>query len=159
MVAMFFLDVTIAYRPWNLQVPGEGKAGAVVYPTGAVQYLANQQFKGNVMVPFEYGAYVTWKMYPAVRVSMDSRYEAVYPNWWVDEVLRLYSAQPGWRQTLAEYPTDVVVVRRTQSLSQAMKKTEWRRIYLDRAYEVYARPGLDLRAVDHQDQVLDGRFP
>ena len=42
MAAMFFLNVAVTYRPWILEVPGEGKAGEVVFPTGAVQYLADQ---------------------------------------------------------------------------------------------------------------------
>ncbi len=159
LVAIFFLDVTIAYRPWILAVPGDGKADEAVYPTGAVEYLSKNQFKGNVMVPFEYGAYVSWKMYPSVLVSIDSRYEAAYPNWWVDETFHFYDAQPGWKQTLAAYPTDVLLVRRTQALAKAMRETDWRRIYIDRAYEVYERPGLDMAAVDYHDQVFEGRFP
>ena len=149
-VAIFFLNVTITYRPWNLAVPGDGKADETAYPTGAVDYLSKLQFKGNAMVPFEYGAYVSWKMYPAVLVSIDSRYEVAFPNWWADAVFRLYGAQPGWKQTLAAYGTDVVLVRRTQPLAQAMKEVNWRRIYIDRAYEIYERPGLDLAMVDYQ---------
>jgi hypothetical protein len=159
LVAFFFLDLTITYRPWNLAVPGDGKAGEVVYPTGAVEYLSKLRFKGNVMVPFEYGAYVSWKMYPSVLVSIDSRYEAAYPSWWVDEIFGFYDARPGWKQTLAAYPTDVVLVRRTQPLALAMKETNWRWVYIDRAYEVYERPGLDMAVVDYHDRAFEGRFP
>jgi hypothetical protein len=157
--AMFFLNVTITYRPWNLEVPGQGEADAAVFPTGAVEYLSSRQFHGNVMAPFAYGAYVTWKMYPAVRVAIDSRYEAVYPNDWVEETFGFYQARPGWKQTLTSYPTDVVLVRKTEPLSQAMRETEWRRVYADGAYEAYARPGLELNGVDRHDQVSTGRFP
>jgi hypothetical protein len=159
LVAIFFLNLTIAYRPWKLAVPGDGKANDVVYPTGAVEYLSKRQFKGNVMVPFEYGAYVSWKMYPAVLVSIDSRYEAVFPSWWADEIFRFYDARPGWKRTLAAYPTDMVLVRGTQPLAQAMKETDWRRIYIDGAYEIYERPGLDLPVVDYHNQSFEGRFP
>lgn len=159
LVSVFFLNVTITSRPWNLAVPGDGAVDEVVYPTGAVEYLSNLRFKGNVMVPFEYGAYVSWKMYPSVLVSIDSRYEAAYPNWWVDESFSFYAARPGWKQTLAAYPTDVLLVRRTQPLAMAMKETNWRRVYIDRAYEVYERPGLDLATVDYHNQAFEGRFP
>jgi hypothetical protein len=159
LLAFFFLNATVMYRPWHLAVPGDGNADEVVYPTGAVEYLTECRFKGNVMVPFEYGAYVSWKMYPAALVSIDSRYEAAYPNWWADAMFRFYGAGPGWKQTLTAYPTDVVLIRRTQPLAQAMKETNWRRIYIDRAYEVYERPGLDLAVVDYHDRVFEGRFP
>jgi hypothetical protein len=156
---IFFLNVTITFRPWILEVPGYGAAGQVVYPTGAVDYLSQRQFHGNAMVPFEYGAYVSWKMYPAVRVSIDSRYEVAYPDWWVDEIFRFYRAQPGWQQTLAGHPTDVVLVRKTQSLSPAMQATDWPKVYSDGAYEIYARPGLSLAPLDNHDKVFAGRFP
>src|SRR5262249_5369267 len=59
---------------WELQVPQP------LYPVGAVEYLGKEKFKGNLMVPFRIGAYVSWKLYPAVKVSVDSRYEVAYPD-------------------------------------------------------------------------------
>jgi hypothetical protein len=157
--ALFFLELAITMHPWELLVPGEGSVRDVVYPAGAVDYLAANRFTGNVMVQFEYGAFVTWKLYPAALVSLDSRYEAAYPNWWVAEVQRFYDAQPGWKTTLSSLPTDVVLVQRAQPLSAVIKATNWRRVYIDRSYEVYARPGLALPAVDFHDQAFPGRFP
>jgi hypothetical protein len=158
-VAMFFLNVAITYRPWILNVPGEGNADEIVYPTGAVQYLADRQFRGNAMVPFEYGAYVSWKLYPAVRVAVDSRYEVAYPSTWVDEVFRLYRASAGWQQTLAGHPTDVILVRPSDPLARAIGNIPWRRVYVDRSYSIYARPGLNLPSVDYHDRAFPGRFP
>jgi hypothetical protein len=158
-VAMCFLNVSVSYRPWILDVPGEGKAGEVVYPTGAVQYLAARHFRGNVMAPFEYGAYVSWKLFPAVRVAVDSRYEVAYPSSWVDEVFGFYQAHVGWRQTLATHPTDVILVRAWDPLARALADTPWRRVYRDRSYSIYARPGLDLPPVDYGDRVFSARFP
>ena len=158
-VAMYFLNVAITYRPWILEVPGEGQVGDVVYPTGAVQYLADQQFRGNAMVPFEYGAYVSWKLYPPVRVAVDSRYEVAYPSQWVEEVFRLYRADAGWQQTLAGHPTDVILLRQTDGLARAIALVPWRRVYIDRSYSIYARPGLNLPAVDYHDRVFPARFP
>lgn len=39
-------------------------AGEVCYPTGAVQYLQQQEFEGNMLVPFHAGAYVSWELHP-----------------------------------------------------------------------------------------------
>ena len=158
-VAIFFLNIAITCRPWILEVPGEGKVGEVVYPTGAVEYLADQQFHGNAMVPFEYGAYVSWKLYPAVRVAVDSRYEVAYPSEWVEEVFRVYRADTGWQQTLAGHPTDVILVRLSDPLEHAIGSVPWRRVYVDRGYSIYARPGLNLPPVDFHDRVFPARFP
>ena len=51
------------------------------------------------------------------------------------------------------------MVRKTQPLAQAMKGTEWPKIYSDGAYEMYARPGMKLDAVDYREKVFAGRFP
>jgi hypothetical protein len=159
MAAMFFVNVTVTYRPWVLTVPGEGKAGEVVFPTGAVQYLADQQFRGNAMVPFEYGAYASWKLYPAVRVAVDSRYEVAYPSAWVDEIFRFYRAGAGWQQTLDAHATDVIVARPSGPLARAVAGLGWQIVYVDRSYAIYARPGLNLPLVDYHDRVVTARFP
>jgi hypothetical protein len=159
MAAIFFLNVAVTYRPWVLDVPGEGKTGEVVFPTGAIQYLADQDFRGNAMVPFEYGAYASWKLYPAVRVAVDSRYEVAYPSAWVDEIFRFYRAGAGWRQTLDGHPTDVIVMPPSGPLARAVAGLGWQRVYLDRSYAIYARPGLNLPQVDIHDRVVAARFP
>jgi len=158
-IAVFFLGAAIQYQPWRLRVPAEGASGEIAYPVGAVEYLANRNFKGNAMVPFSYGAYVSWKLYPAVRVSVDSRYEVAYPAAWVAESLRLYRAEAGWQDTLASYPSDIVLVAKSDRLAKVIVKTSWNRVYTDRMYEIYARPGVDLTVADYNDRLVDGRFP
>ncbi len=111
------------------------------------------------MTPFESGAYVSWRLYPAVRVSVDSRYEVAYPNWWGEESLRFNDASPGWERTLEAHPTDVVLVRKTAAVARVIGTKGWTRIYADRAFEAYGRRGLELPAVDYSGRVFDGRFP
>jgi hypothetical protein len=159
-IAVFFLGLTIVCRPWRLEVPAEGAPDAAVYPVGAVEYLSRAHFHGNLMTPFEYGAYVSWKLYPAVRVAIDSRYEVAYPEWWTHRVLDLYRAQPGWRGTLAAYPTDAVLVRRVEPLSPALRQEPgWKRVYADSSYELYARPWLNLPIAGETGRPIPGRFP
>ena len=158
-ITVFFLCIAISYRPWKLEVPGDAPPTGMAYPTGAVNYLLRTGFRGNIMTPFECGAYVSWRMYPAARVSVDSRYEVAYPNWWVDQSFRFYEARPGWRDTLKAYPTDLVLVRRTQPLAAFIAQTGWRRVYADRVFEIYERNGLNLPEEDHPGLVIEGRFP
>jgi hypothetical protein len=40
-----------------------------------------------------------------------------------------------------------------------MREAEWRRVYVDGAYEAYARTGLELDPADRHDRVSTGRFP
>jgi len=159
-IAIFFLDFTVLCRPWALEVPARGAADEIVYPVGAVNYLASTHFHGNLMTPFEYGAYVSWKLFPAVRVSLDSRYEVAYADWWSEREFQLYRAAPGWRKTLAAYPTDAVLVRQVQALAGALANDPaWKRVYSDASYEIYARPEIVLPVVADRRPLMAGRFP
>jgi hypothetical protein len=147
-------------RFWDLAVPGPGDSvAAISYPAGVVDYLREQDFTGNVMVPFEAGAFVSWKLYPRVRVSIDSRYEAAYPEELVARIGRFYDAAEDWKSTLADYPTDLVIVPLAKNLAGRMAESGWRRVYTDRGFLLYAKPSLRMPAVDRTDQALRGWFP
>src|SRR5262249_43423399 len=66
-------------RPWDTPLMGGSTARQwYAYPVGPVDYLEQQGFQGNVLVPFETGAYVSWKTDGHAKVSIDSRFEAAY---------------------------------------------------------------------------------
>ena len=142
----------VRQKPWELFVPQP------IYPVGAVNYLREQKFTGNLMVPFRLGAYVSWKLFPAVKVSLDSRYEETYPTSVVENVFRFYEARPGWRDTLNAYPTDAVLVPRESAVEDRMGETEWRRVYRDREFDLYAKSG-SLPEEDRSAVSLRGTFP
>ena len=143
----------VRQRPWDLSVPQP------IYPVGAVNYLREQNFRGNLMVPFREGAYVSWKLFPAVKVSIDSRYEETYPESVVESVFHFYEAGPRWRATLDAYPTDVVLVPRKSQVAERMIETGWERVYHDREFDVFARPGVSLPEVDRSALSFSGTFP
>ncbi len=167
----------IRLKFWKIDVPQI--AGDLSYPIGAVDYLSAHQFHGNVMVPFRQGAYVSWNLYPNAKVSVDSRYEVAYPNDWVERIFRFYEARQGankradegangatnggtnedWRETLNAYPTDVVLVPRNAPVLALLHEMSWRPVYVDAQFELAARPGLQLPAVDRSAESFFGSFP
>jgi hypothetical protein len=67
----------ISSEPWRLHVPSCPLAGAgehVLYPVGAINHLAEHHFRGNVVVPFDWGSYVMWKLGSEVQIAFDSHY-------------------------------------------------------------------------------------
>jgi hypothetical protein len=132
-----------ATKPWKLCVPDRqvAKLGKhVIYPVGAVGYLAAAGFRGNLMVPFDWGAYVTWWLYPDVRVSIDSRYEVAYPPGSIEENSAFYRAEEGWQRILSAHPTDAVLVPKSLPISRQMPSVPgWKRIYSDDVAEIYVR--------------------
>jgi len=142
---------------WKAQVPQV--ANEASYPVGAVEYLRQQNFHGNVMVPFRVGAYVSWKLYPAVKVSMDSRYEVAYPDDWVERSFLFYQGAEGWQSTLTAYPTDLVLTRKNAPVRALLERTDWRSAYTDSEFELFARPGLLLPPMDRNTTQFHGTFP
>ncbi len=150
---MFFGVMLAGIGAWRLTVPGN------LFPVGAVNYLEGQAFRGNVMTPFDQGAYVTWRLFPAVKVSLDSRYDISFPPALADESFRFYKGEPGWREILTKYPTDLVLTLRKAALARLMPSAGWKRVYADKWFELYARPGLDLPFRDESGKDLQGSFP
>jgi len=151
--AVICLWAGIRFRPWELVVPQP------LYPVGAVQYLGEENFAGNLMVPFRLGAYVSWKLYPAVKVSLDSRYEVAYPDPVVKGVFDFYGAESGWLFTLTDSHTDAVLLPTDAAVGKELRTTEWHRVYVDRQFEIYTRPGLSLAVVDSSGSSFQGSFP
>ena len=147
----------VRQRFWQVEVPQV--PGEVSYPVGAVNYLADHHFQGNIMAPFRKGAYVSWKLYPNVRVSIDSRYEVAYSEAWVERVFRFYEAREGWADTLAAYPTDVVLAPTSSPVLPQLRQVGWKAVYVDGQFELDARPGLQPPACDSTGQHFSGVFP
>jgi hypothetical protein len=147
------LFAALRLKPWELAVPQP------IYPVGPVQYLTNQKFSGNVLVPFRLGAYVSWKLYPSVKVSLDSRYEVAYSDVVMKQIFDFYEARPGWQSTLTAYPTDLVLVPNDSPISREIQMVDWHPVYTDRQFALYARNGLSLPAEDWSTRSFGGTFP
>ena len=42
------------------------------------EFLRINNIKGNIIVPFEMGSYISYKLYPQNLIFMDGRYDGVY---------------------------------------------------------------------------------
>ncbi len=160
---------------WKLRIPvtvEDAREKVAVYPAGAVSYLRDGKFSGNIMVPYNEGGYITWNLFPGVKVSMDSRFEIAYRIETVVENAKFYAADKGWREILAKYPTDAVLVPRWWDLDKAMSEDSagidsrapaaaWQLVYIDDAYSLYMRSDLAGK-YPHKDmrgKPIDARFP
>lgn len=160
---MAHLAVALPRQPFRLRVPAQGSdlaSGGVVYPAGAVAYLAAEGFHGKVVTSFVNGGFVIWKLHPAARVSFDGRYEVAYAPEVLGEHQRLHLCRPGWREVLARYAPDAVLAARDEPLDAALSDgTGLARVYRDDAYDVWARPALGLPAVDRTGAAIASPFP
>jgi hypothetical protein len=151
--------------PWRLRVPalpcdGPCIESPVVYPVGPVEYLRDTGFRGNAFVPFHAGAYLSWALRSAVRVSIDGRWEAAYPPALLTQHVEFFSALDDWASIRARFPTDVVVAERHEPVVEAMlAEGLWPLVYQDDGWAVFVRPGLTLPISDRRGERFEGDFP
>jgi hypothetical protein len=127
-------------RTWDLQLPNDAGPGSFVYPVGAVDYLTAHAFTGNVLTTYEGGSYVMWRLHPAVKVSLDSRYEAAYQDGVFEAHRAFYDAAPGWEAFLSRYATDAVLLPCAYPVVKRLDATPgWTRAYGDATFCLHVR--------------------
>jgi hypothetical protein len=126
------------------------------------------------MTPFQIGSYVSWELYPQVKVSLDSRYEVAYPEHLVTEHSNFVKARGDqWQELPDRYPTDLVLIptnapvhdqidlltSQGSNLEPGRVKHAWKVIYRDDSYTILAnaRSALRLPVVDRRNQALKDR--
>jgi hypothetical protein len=79
-------------------------------PVREVDILALAGAKGNAATPFAWGSYVSWRLYPNVKVSMDGRYETTYPESTFELNNAFYDHQGDWLRLAREFKVDYVIL-------------------------------------------------
>ena len=163
--AIVAIGFSINNRFWQLQIPSQTSSvdrKEVLYPVGPTDYLADQSFTGNLMAPFNYAAYVSWKT-PTVKVSIDSRYEVAYPPGAVEESVAFYHALPGWEEQLTNYPPDVILLPQLAPLAvnhlETLQAMGWQPHYRDQSFLLLFPTGSSLPIVDRSTETIVGTFP
>ena len=134
---------------WRAEIPERPRGDAPYYPVGAVEFLRDNGFKGNLMTPFNQGAYVSWRLYPNVRVSMDSRYETAFPESSVLQNLRAYSGD-DWEPFASRYGADAILSPRNSAIESRLARSQWAPVYCDQSFSIFARPGGTLASGQHR---------
>ncbi|QEG21928.1 hypothetical protein [Mariniblastus fucicola] len=146
--AMVALAISLNARFWAVNVPAfadDAPVGSPIYPVHAMNFLEQENIGGNMMVWFNDGAYVSWRMFPQIKVSLDSRYEVAYPHGAVEESVAFYNAEDSWRETLEKYPTDMVLAPTATAICETMDEAiatgelSWKVIYRDESFVLFRK--------------------
>ena len=110
---------------------------AVNFPVRSVATAAQRKLSGNLAVPFNWGEYALWHL-PHCRVSMDGRYETVYPESTVRLVEDFFAGRS--RELLDRYPTDHVLAPVDSPVNAWLsREIGWRRLATDDASALWSR--------------------
>lgn len=102
------------------------------YPTQAADFMVRNGIQGNMAVPFDWGEYLIWKLYPGSRVSIDGRYTTAYPDEVIEDTWEWMKGGRGWKRLLEHYPTEIAVTYRGHPVSPLLRRDgKWVYIYSD----------------------------
>lgn len=110
------------------------------YPISAVEFVRQNNIKGKMLLPMEWGEYVIWKQYPDCRVSIDGRFRTVYPETVVQDHFVADQDDDGWRNLIEKYPADILLARQTSFFQNLIENGKsWVYIYSDPTAIVFLR--------------------
>ena len=110
------------------------------YPVQAAQFMQQNQIEGNLMLPFEWGEYAIWKLYPRCRVSIDGRFRTAYPEDVLKDHIFPVNDDEAWSRLVNKYPTDIILSKQIPYFWNLIKKSnEWIYVYSDRAAMIFVR--------------------
>jgi hypothetical protein len=123
----------------------EPEVPASFYPVGAVETLDQAGVEGNLAVPFRWGSYASWRLAPKIKVSMDGRYEEVYPDT-TFEMNRAFFYHDGanWDRLLRQHRVDFIILelRTTRLPPDDLLSHGYEVVRLDATSALFARRGL-----------------
>lgn len=110
------------------------------YPLGVTGYILRHEIHGNLWVPFAWGEFLYWVLYPQCRVSIDGRYETIYSERLFLDYYRFYHP-PFLVQVAERYPTTHILVDTTHpALIEKLRASKrWTEIYRDAQAILFSR--------------------
>jgi hypothetical protein len=80
------------------------------FPVREADILSLAGAKGNAATPFAWGSYVSWRLYPNIKISMDGRYETTYPESTFELNSAFYDHEGDWLRLCREFKVDYVIL-------------------------------------------------
>ncbi|MCX5855787.1 MAG: hypothetical protein NTZ24_14660 [Deltaproteobacteria bacterium] len=116
----------IVSSSFDLRVPSP------YYPAGAMEWIKNHHWKGNVLPNFDWGEFIIWECYPDCRVAMDGRFETVYKEDDHREYFDFLMGRNDWGRFLNKYPHGMVLIRSSSKTDALMRShPDWQLVYED----------------------------
>jgi hypothetical protein len=86
------------------------------YPVREADILSQAGVSGHLAVPFRWGSYAAWRLYPRIRVSIDGRYEETYPETTFEMNERFFRKEgPDWTQLVRAQRVDFIITERART--------------------------------------------
>ena len=137
LVLVVFGCAVAAYRSLASVAAGEVVGGRL--PVQAVSFIARNELPGELFNSYNWGGYLIWRLYPGYRVFIDGRTD-LYDDAFIQRYLQVIWVRKGWREVLADYGVNTVLVERDGILASFLGNTSgWVPVYIDDVAAVFVR--------------------
>lgn len=110
------------------------------YPLKSIEFIKENNIKGNLLVNFGYGSYASYKLYPQNKIYMDGRYEEVYYAYMLPDLNKLQKVKKDWDDLLKKAPPDIIIMEYGfPAYNKLLSMADWSLVFKDIAYGVFVR--------------------
>lgn len=107
------------------------------YPIYIVEFIKQNNLRGNVFVNFHLGSYCAYKLYPNNHVYMDGRYEEVYDNELINKMADVFLSK-NYKKFLNDFHNDILIIDNNYPIKQSLNNEKnWFLAYEDKIYSLY----------------------
>ena len=138
-VAALVLALFVARSP-GLQLRGSPlTTGTFDYPVAGANFIRDNYPNARMFNTYHWGGYLINELYPTQRVFIDGRSD-MYGDSLMEQYNRVAQLQPGWRDVLAQYDIDLVIIEEDSPLAAALAEApDWRLAFSDPVEAVFVR--------------------
>jgi len=112
-----------------------------LYPVQATDFLIKNGATGRLLLPFEWGEYAIWHLFPACQVSIDGRFRTVYPEEVLIDHSRAAVEPARWQLLMASYQPDLAMIPRSLAVDDLARRgvQGWTAVHIDPLAVVFVR--------------------
>jgi hypothetical protein len=112
------------------------------FPARAVAFLKENNIRGNIALPFDWGEYVLWHLGPGVKVSIDGRRETVYSDQAYRQSRDFERGTGDWSVLVDDANTDLILLPIGSTTARLLAgRPGWVPLYGDSFCILFAREG------------------
>lgn len=111
------------------------------YPVGSVCFIKTNSIKGNILLPYYWGGYVLWNLYPDNKVAVDGRHVQVYSQKMFNDLNDFFFFPAKNKDLIEIYRPDILLLDKNfdDIYKSKIDKNKWQIVFEDK-YSVVMLP-------------------
>ena len=105
------------------------------YPYSLIEFIKINNFKGKLLINFQWGSYAEYKLFPNCKVGLDGRYEEVFDTNLFFALNNFNNAKAEyWTDLIDIYPPDIIIIeKKFPAFNKLLEMNNWHMVFEDKA--------------------------